>query len=187
MTPELKARDLAVVAAYRDQGSFTDVGVQFGLTPERIRQIIVRHERATGERLPRTGRIIGGDKRRKPRVAVQCPNCGWVRHLIPSHAKALSGELCGPCGSKLSARKHLTDELIDDTIRRVLAGEKFHHLALSAGYAPRGTQALSSAVYSHLLRSSDSDTIARLWPRGVPHWLRQRCGDPPAASQEKAA
>lgn len=179
-------RERAIVAAYREFGGLTPVGARFGISGERVRQILNRYETLTKESVPRTGHNLWCARAAKlaesARVTWRCADCGIERRMTASAAKAHA--CCRHCsGVRLGrqGRKYLTDDLIADTIRRVLAGERFHVLAIEAGYARHASHNLTQAVYLHLLRAGAASTIARMWPRGVPNWLRKKVGEPPAA------
>ena len=177
MAQSLSERDREIVAAYRELGTLVKTASRFGISYERVRQILVKYERMTGETVPRTPREMCNWK---PRVLWRCADCGAEMMLRPREAEIR--QVCASCrADRISkrVRKRLTDELIESTIHRVLAGEKWQPIAVSAGYGESASNCLTGAVYRHLLRSGDGRTIARLWPNGVPWWLIRLHGLPP--------
>jgi molybdenum-dependent DNA-binding transcriptional regulator ModE len=168
-----QGRSLAIVDAYRELGTLELASKQFGVSRERVRQIIVRYERETGEKIPRTiniGQHLLHIK--KPRVLWRCAGgCGKERMMLAS-AAALHA-MCNRCGTG----SRITDELIEDTIAKILANPAAHgkwgRLAKAAGFEPRAYSALQIAVYTALQRQGRHDTIAALWPDGIPHWMQR--------------
>ncbi len=64
------ARELEVVAAYRRLGTLEAVGAEIGVGRERVRQIVRRYEKATGELVPRTGTAQRWQRQREARESV---------------------------------------------------------------------------------------------------------------------
>lgn len=173
--PEISDRDREIVAAYRDLGTLEAVGAQFGVTRERIRQIVSKYERLTGETVPRTGYSINSARWIAARPIWRCAGCGIEQRRPAFRAKH---KCCRACRGR-ERRKILSDRLIERTIARVLAGETFHSIAMEAGYSQTASHVLKGGVYAHLRRQGDVETIDRLWPNGLPNWLRKRHGEPP--------
>lgn len=154
-------RTRAMVAMRRDGKTLAVIGETFGLTRERVRQILDREERALGERLPRT-------RRRTERVSWRCALCGIERHLRPG-AAARRGTLCGPC-AKLDPSR--AERILAD--RR--SGMPWYRISSAEG-STNNTNA-ARALYCYLRRAGRNDEIRELWPRGVPHFLIVRHGAP---------
>jgi hypothetical protein len=171
--PAFAVRRAEIVAAYLATPNLHTVGKRFGMTGERVRQIVVRHEAETGETVPR-GKRAGKRGPRVARVLWRCAGCGEER-MLPPNLAARNSTICRKC-----TRIHLTDWLIENTIKRVIAGEKFMPISIAAGYSPT-SQALTLSVYTHLFGAGRFDEIALLWPRGVPNWLRKRHKPRPVA------
>jgi len=164
-------RNAEIIDAYKEKPNLTIVGEQFHITRERVRQIIVRYERETGEKLPRRTAVRYVGRPRVARILWRCAGeCGTSRMLTPGHF-AQAGKLCGACSHCKGYR--LTDALIEDTIAKVLAGSAWYPLARAAGYSRQSSFLLTRGVYTYLQRHDRHDVITRLWPRGIPHWLQK--------------
>lgn len=171
-------REAAIVAAYHaDGGTFESVGKLYGITRERVRQIIARAEAAAGETPIRHNRRLNGEAHsafRKRRLW-RCPGCGTERKLSPAAWERAQGSQCSSCAS----RKHLSDALIEEGIARLKTeGDRrgvLYKMALEAGYPPNGTAALKRAIYKALERRGE---VAQVWPDGIPHWLARYARDP---------
>ncbi len=162
----------AIITAYKAHPNFTDIGKQFSLTDDRIRQIIARHESETGEKLPRRTAV---NYSRGPRVArvlwICAGECGKTRLLLPS--VAAQHERCHKCNLILRGSR-ITDELMEDTIEKILAGgTNWLQLALAVGYSKQAAHRLHRAVYTYVQHQDRLDLIPRLWPKGVPPWLQK--------------
>ncbi len=159
-------RNARIVDAYRETPNLRIVGEQFIISHERVRQIVVRHEKLTGEMLPR-GVATPHYGWRTARILWKCAGCGEKRILLP--CVAVLHNKCHRCAS----RSRVTDTLVEDTIVKIMEGGKWHPVALAAGYPVNGTSALQRSVYTALQHQNRYDSIAQLWPRGIPHWLKR--------------
>lgn len=160
-------RDDAIVAAYKETPNLRAVGKTFGISGERVRQIVVRHERQTGEGVERGKQRSGF---RVARVLWCCPGCGEERTVLPSVARQMRA--CRRCANRAQSTR-LTDAVIKDAIAKKLAGGKWFPIALAAGYPSNSSFQLPRSVYTALQHQGRHDTIAQLWPRGIPHWLQR--------------
>jgi hypothetical protein len=172
------ARDLEVVAAYRSLGTLEAAAARFGVTRQCVSQLLARYERLTGDRVPRLGNALCSDRAWADHVLWRCPGCGVSRRFRPGERVP---DLCWSCYARAykpsPRRRRLSDELIVRAVAEVPAGRAtFASLALEAGYPPTAYHAFTGGVYRALVRRGDGDAIARLWPRGVPRWLRAKVG-----------
>lgn len=174
------ARNAAIVEDFRAERYLHPVATKYGISRERVRQIVARHEQLTGETLPRAD---NNEWLRKELVLWRCPGCGVERRLLPGKVKLQ--RLCTQCHGR-ACRKRINDPLLEDTISRVLAGEKFYQLAVAAGYNNKNAHGLVSGVYRHLLRHNRIDEVRRIWPKGIPNWLRKHGGAAIGAVAEAA-
>lgn len=156
-------RHLDIVAAYREIGTLEATGASFGLTSERVRQIVVKYERITGETIERTKPTAG------PRIPLSCPGCGRIRSVVPSIA-ANASPWCIRCSGFLrGVGKDRVNNII--ALRRTLPN--WHQTGLQAGYTGTGTWAAARVVYMRLTYDGRWDEIAELWPKGIPSWLKK--------------
>lgn len=165
----VSAREANIIATYRELQNMRAVGDTLGISRERVRKIINRYERLTGEAIPHAPRGTPGE--RVARVIWKCARCGTERRVRPSDLGSLR-EYCLRCHHRLSA-KFLSDQLIEDTIAARLAGEKWRPLGIRAGYVPSGAHSLESGIYRAVQYQGKYELIPRLWPKGIPHWLQK--------------
>lgn len=158
------ARTAEIVAAYKQTPNAYRVGERFGITHQRVTQIVLRHERETGERLER-GKAAPRYGPRVERVVWRCHGCGTERRFTPGTVRAKTCQKC--------TRTRTTDVMIEAAISERLAGAKWYPLAMRLGWSQQGSFQLSRIVYVHLLREGQTDMIPRLWPDGVPPWLQK--------------
>lgn len=155
-------RHLDIVAAYREIGTLEATGASFGLTRERVRQIVVKYERITGETIKRYKPING------PRIPLSCPGCGRTRNIPPSIAEKAS-PYCFRCGH----RKRVDVERVGAIIALRRTPLNWRQTGLRAGFNKQATWTAERMVYSHLTYHGRHGEIAELWPKGVPNWLRK--------------
>ena len=170
----LTARNEAIVAAYRETPNLQRVGEQFGISGEYVRQIVVRHERRTGEAIPR-GK---GRPRISKSVVVRCVDCGRERRAMPSELRPV--ERCLYCTQALGRK--LSNEQIESAIRRVLAGgvvrpkgsdvRLTHWGAIAEEYGLQKNvhHNLPRAAFLYLQHHRRYSEIDALWPV-LPRWL----------------
>ena len=166
MTPIQKQRRSDIISAYRHLGSIPKVAKEFGISNQRVHKIISEHEKSTGDTIPRTG-----FENLRRRTEWRCADCGKTRITIISRAKA--SRRCRECWIK-GSYKHLTNDLIQWVIDSILSGNNWHALSWEIGYI-NGAGSLRQSIYRHLIRHGDLETINRLWPNGVPMYVRNSC------------
>ena len=157
-------RNAAVVERYRSTSlSFTQVGTEFGITYERVRQIVARHEECTGELLPRKH-----EGERAPRVEVRCLNCGATRRYLACVKKL--PRRCARCDAMAKAhameKPERTRQVIDAR-RRLGTWTR----ALDEILGKRGDRSLEGQAYRYLASRKRWPEVAELWPRGVAPWI----------------
>lgn len=180
--PGTAERHAEITLAYKEAGNLQVVAERYGITQERVRQIICKHEQRTGEKIGRAR------KRRADLVRVEwvCPSCGERRTLAPSVARR--SERCRSCASLHQwGNGRSSAANLENAIRQKIAGASWHALAIPLGYASNTAHLLTGAVYRYLLRQRRASDILALWPAGVPHWLRSRFGELGGSADREAA
>lgn len=160
------ARNRGLAAAAREHG----------ITRERVRQFVARHETETGDRVPR--------HRRDPLLAP----AAWPQTLLcltcryPIKIRSLSALLthrgyCQMCQAREATGSRLTHEVVEAAIaERLAGGRSWYRLALDLGFSAAGSHVLPRAALIQLRRAGRRDEIDRLWPPaegGLPRWLRR--------------
>jgi transposase-like protein len=120
----LSDRQLAIIAYYAAGSTMRQTGVAYGISYERVRQIIAKQEQLTTTAIPRhpprSGPVVA-------RVTWRCPHCAHERELLPSaHLKR-----CPSCGL-FSDRDYAR---VEGWIARLRDGESVYSVARSAGIA----------------------------------------------------
>ena len=173
MGAEKQARNEVIVAAYREIGNLREVGDQFGITYQRVQQIIVQHEKRTGETISR-------NRRRRPQfiksVVVHCVDCGRERIAVPSKIRPV--ERCRYCAPTVNRK--VSDEQIESAIRRVRAGgfvrprgkRLTHWGAIAREYGMTQWHMLPRTAFLYLQHRRRYAEIDALWPV-LPHWLKR--------------
>jgi hypothetical protein len=172
--PAKKFDRFDVVADYRRLGTLRAVGALHGVSRERVRQLLVAYERATGDRVPRT-RSAGKRGPRVERVPWTCPNCGAQRQLLP---RAYVPELCVTCRRRRMHEAGKLTPLLGDLIARRAAGETFGHIAASLGMRPSAQHQVNLVVWTHLTRANrlaERDALFEGYSTG---WLERRVPTP---------
>lgn len=156
----------AIVALYRAGDSYWDIGTDYDISGERVRQILDDYEKRTGDLVPR--RPIGG--RRGMKVEWQCPRCKTARmvNLLTADRWEESGHLCAGCATQ---RLLVPEETITKQIAERLSGKFWTEIAAEVGRPQNGSAYIQSPIYRYLLARGDVSMINRLWPRGIPAWL----------------
>lgn len=150
----LSDRAAAIVEAYYSGRTFRSVGDEFGISHERVRQLVVRHESLSGAEKKRTGRQYPS------RTAWRCDLCGCEKHLTATQL-AKAGTRCPRC-------RRTDVEKAERFIAAYRENPNWLAIANAAGSQPNNAARL---VYHYLLRRRDAVRPAELWPRGVPAWL----------------
>lgn len=174
-------REREIVAVYRTTGAITITAERLGITRQAVQQALASFERKTGERIPRVGKHLETERRRrvvaKRGVNWRCAGCGTERTLTPSQAKRIT--MCERCNveRRHARRKYLSDAALATVIERALAGEELYPLAREYGFLKNNLHALSGLVYTELRLRGDLAAIDKIWPRGLPPWIRKRYAD----------
>jgi hypothetical protein len=170
-------RITAITRLYTSGASLREVGGVYGISGERVRQLLVEYERQTGEIVTRHSTADSQFKRRRGRPQVErivwrCSDCGLERRVRASQIR--TKKRCARCyrnylGSRISA------DVIQQTIAAILSGRSnFYREALAIGFTKRSSHRLTASVYIYLRHRARDDTLAALWPGGVPGWLLKR-------------
>lgn len=167
-----KAANQAVVSDARDQG-LTAAARLHGISRERVRQIVTKHEAATGEHIERGRR----DQAVHLTVFPQTVLCGVCRHPTiikgTAHLIKYSG-LCQMCDRRKRQSSRLSYAIVEAAIAdRLNSGRAWSQLALDIGYTQQLAHMLTRAAFIQLRRAGRRDEIARLWPKGIPPWLQK--------------
>lgn len=146
-----------------------EIGERHGISYERVRQLLARHERETGAEIPHkvptsAKSMAVWEASRRPRVRWCCPGCGAARMIIVGdHIK-----LCGPCA--IAVRTKHPESLIREAIARRRGGEAWTPIARSLGLMPVNTLMLRVA---YVLRR-DGTLAADRCLFGKIGWLKHR-------------
>lgn len=163
--PEIKTdRNAAVVERYRSSRlNLAQVGAEFGITYERVRQIIARHEAFTGEVIPR--KDVGA---RAPRTVVRCLNCGRERRYLAC-IKNLPRRCarCAALHNSICAEKPERARQFIEARRRLGTWTR----ALDEILGKRGDRGPEGMAYRYLASRLRWKEISELWPRGVAPWI----------------
>lgn len=161
--PRDPERDLAVVHSYLETGRMHETGVLFGLTSERVRQIVLRYERRTGTVIPHTSNR--GEK--VPRAVLTCPVCGKTKRTTQPEK---TSSYCKHCGRA----NRIPDEKIDAWIARRRAGDSWLQIVMAAGMKINESNRITIAVAARLAFHRRHAELRELWPRGLPPYLAKR-------------
>lgn len=164
-----------IIEHFRDTRNLEATGKAFGITRERVRQIVVRHEQESGEHIARG---YGLGKMRIERVTWTCIGCGAEKRTLPARVR----ERCGVCTNRHNSHSKITDALIEEWITARLAGATWQSLAVGFGWPCNHAHRISRAIWSHLIRRGREDEISllgfnrRTWlrkytPKGCEHLL----------------
>lgn len=122
-------RHKAIVDAYQSSRSLKETGTKVGLSAERVRQIIARYERLTGNQIERHKRR-GIGRPRVRRVLWTCRGCG-VKREIRATQQETAPVMCRRCKDR---QKIPTAEVIEGWIEQCRNGVRVIDIARNAGY-----------------------------------------------------
>ena len=166
-------RNQVIVAAYRvpSPPSMATIGHQWGITQEMVRQILVDHERRTGETIERRR-----EQRNPPpleRVEWRCSDCGAARRITPS--AAAMHKKCMACEIRARrAASPITDAMIEEWIVRRLSGDSWSEIARSRGWASNSSNLVPQFIWRHLRRTGRMNEVAAIWRGSSTRWLQRR-------------
>ena len=166
-------RTAAIVAAYRATSppSMATIGRQWGISTERVRQIIAMHERRTGETIERRR-----EHRNPPplmRVEWRCSDCGVARRITPSAAAIR--KKCMACEIRARrAASPITDAMIEEWIVRRLSGDSWSEIARSRGWDSHNSPRTAVYIWLYLRRTGRMNEVAAIWRGSSTRWLRRR-------------
>ena len=165
-------RTAAIVAAYRAPSppSMATIGRQWGISTERVRQIIAMHERLTGETIKRRR-----EHRNPPplkRVEWCCSDCGAARRIKPSEAAMY--ERCRACEiRRRRAASLITDAMIEEWIVRRLSGDSWSEIARSRGWDNNNSHRPAAYIWTYLRRTGRMGEVAAIWRGSSTRWLQR--------------
>lgn len=162
-----KSRDDSWVERYRSGETLQEIADSETppVSRERVRQIIYRHEKHTGERIERHPKGHGKGVKRVPYELWQCEICGVQRWLREKDLVGLSRKRCMHCRCiDVAKYEH------EISLRRIHGN--WHRASVVAGYSPTSA-AMERHIYRYLMYAGRLDEVAELWPRGLPPWLRR--------------
>lgn len=149
-----------IIEAFKTLGTLEATGKKFGVTRERIRQIVSRYERETGESLGRPGKSHA----KKELVEWECRHCGTVHRQPPAKAKLRN---CGKCVSLRSRGSRLDNPvLIEEWIEARKAGSSWASIGRSAGLNNRANHLIARAIWRYLRREHRFDEVPLVWRQG---------------------
>lgn len=149
-------------------GNLTETGKHFGVTGERVRQIVKRHEMATGRSLGRPGK----GTTRKERVTWQCEHCGKVHVQTPL---AAARRRCGACVYFRSRNSRFGDPiLLEQWIAARKAGATWASLAAAAGIKHNAQHLVPRAIWMYLRREHRHDEVPAIWRGDKVGYLEKR-------------
>ena len=153
-------------------GSYAGPDKAFGISGERVRQILRQFERETGESIPPK------PPRQLLRVEWTCDFCGAIHSAAPSVAKQRH---CGKCWhqrASLARGGRFSDPAtVESLIERRKAGASWLSLARELGIRNPEHQShvVPAAIWRHLRRERRENEIPVLWPKKAPpSWLSKR-------------
>jgi hypothetical protein len=170
-------RNRVIIAAAKRGLTLVVIANQFGVSRERVRQIVAKYERENAEKIPRA------KPRRTPvREWRVCPACGKGHWRQPSSPT----QHCSPRCAATATRK-TTDSDLREAIAALGRGEPMLRIATRLGLCYQGLQ---RSIFMLLQRESgDSFTIENM-DRAMAghkwHWIAKRHGWPPSANQVAA-
>ncbi len=91
-------RDAAIVRLYENGKTLEELGASFGITRERVRQILVRDGCNVRHR--------GQAKREARKITLVCPQCGESRRILPSKINRLNDAYCSASCRALDNPNH---------------------------------------------------------------------------------
>lgn len=145
-------RNLAIVQMYKNGSKLREVGVSFGVSAERVRQILIRFEMHTGEtvaRHPKAGppAVL--------RVRWTCAQCNKER-IVTEARRAKMRDLCLDCQNRSRAR--MDDDFLDHVIAMRSANLRWFDICAILG--EKYTQPLQVAVWRYLQRCGEDPRVA---------------------------
>lgn len=157
-----------LVAEYRAGATLAAVGARHGISRERVRQLLVAHEKATGEAIPRH------PPPQAPRFERRCVRCGRPMGRRAKFVTATRlAALASVCKSCHASRHDLTPPVLDAYVVRRLAGERWSRIAAAAGYAPATYHLLYRAVALYLYRAGRKADLTAAFAGQKTAWLRK--------------
>jgi hypothetical protein len=168
-----ETRNTEIVAAYLSacRPTFKELSRHYGISAERVRQIIAIHEGRINKILDRNRLTGERNYRWKPRIEWRCPDCGRERLLESSIT------VPARCYSCARVAKSLPYAVIEEWIKRRRDGESWASIARSAGYGANAAHSVPRAIYLRLRRNGRLDEVSAIWRGCSVHWLRRRYPD----------
>lgn len=159
-----RRRDPApIIEAYKKATNFLVVAAMFGVSSERIRKIIVAHEKATGQKLPRYKQTL-------KRIFWACPHCGTEYKIKPSGARA-----CRVCVGLRSRGGRFDDPvLLEDWIARRKTGASWQSLGRDVGVKPNAIHTVIRAIWQYLRRERREAEVVEIWRGASTRWLEKK-------------
>lgn len=165
MQLELISRNAQIVSDYYQTHSMREIGEKFGITYERVRQIVVRYEKRTGTHVPRT----------KPKLPRYCKGCGANLDKLPvsKHTHCLVRKRAKEI---LISRSKQIEGWLNDRLK----GAFWHEIAFSIGKGtnystPKNAgKDIQELCYKYLLITNQHFRVPTYWPNGVSVWLQKK-------------
>ncbi len=146
-----KTRETAIVAAYRSGRTLRSVGEAFGITGERVRQIIARHEQANDTPKMRNSYRVSLEQR-----LCQRPDCGRLFAAHPWSRKKYCSRNCAHADLRAQRRLMLPLDAMAEDYRN---GMTFQDVGEKYGV---------SAMTAHRRVTSVEPSRGRGWTKGRP-------------------
>jgi sigma-70-like protein len=138
-----------------DRTTFEDLGKEYGISRERVRQLLRDYELLTGVSVLRRR----DHTKLKPRVTWRCSSCGIERSMTQAQLER-APKKCGKCGL---VDKSLPDELVESWIKQRRQGRPWLQIAVAAGYSKTGGHTVTRTVYGYLRRKGRLGEVPDLW------------------------
>ena len=160
---------MPVIDEYTRVFNLKKTGQKFGITGERVRQILRKFERKTGQKLPEKPR------HQPVRVEWACDFCGTAYSQSPSVAK---NRRCGVC-SRIRGQKRKDGKLSDPlVIERLIedrkAGASWLSMAIAHGIPRNACHCVPSSIWRHLRWERRMDEVPAIWRGASTRWLEKR-------------
>jgi hypothetical protein len=143
-----KVREANIVAKYRAGATMEVISKEYGISRERIRQIIKRYETRTGDSVPRY------------KQAWHCAKCGKEELRTRHQATA---ELCSECTPRTPRAPHpsaLSDEFYERVIEARRNSATWADIARTEN---KRLQSVQNGLLSYLKRNGRLDEVSALW------------------------
>lgn len=168
------SRDSAIVAMYRTGETMRNVGSVYGISDERVRQIILKYERRTGDKVPRdVASKRAYERARHPSIIFICPDCGKTATQTSTQAKSRRTGRCIHCAAAARSARGLSPAKLENIFIRMLGDEPRVKIARDFGYKATTCSRQVLTVARWLKNAGRKDDLHRLFTGRATHWLRR--------------